>query len=66
MTTMITEVYKAFVEAGTPEQTAREAAEAIASHDGRLNSLDSNIKLLVWMVGFNLTFSAAVLWRLIN
>ena len=39
MTTMIAEVYRAFVKAGVPEQDAMAAAEALACMDARLQDV---------------------------
>ncbi len=69
MATMISEVYRAFIAAGVPEDEARQAAEALSSenlatkHD--VLNIQSQMNLLKWMVGFNLVFSMAILWRLV-
>ncbi|HEY8260927.1 MAG TPA: integrase [Methylosinus sp.] len=56
---MISEVHDAFVSAGTPEEKARKAAEALTSHENRfvkveteLMALHGEIGLLKWMTGF--------------
>lgn len=58
MTTMIAEVYKAFIEAGVSEETARSAAESLANYEDRFNRNDldhaemkADLKLLKWMLG---------------
>lgn len=58
MTTMISEVYDALVEAGASEPKARKASEAIAAYENRfagielkLEKLDGRLTLLTWMVG---------------
>jgi len=63
MATMITEVYDAFLKAGTPEPEARKAAEA-ATYDPRLAKMESRVDQLTWMVGFNLALTMAVLLKL--
>jgi hypothetical protein len=59
MSTMITEVYEAFISAGAPEDKAKAAAKAVAEHDSRFNRIDSDLALvkaemvvLKWMLGF--------------
>jgi hypothetical protein len=64
MTTMISEVYDAFLAAGTPEDKARAAASAIAAYDQRFARIEGDLSLLKWMVGFNLAVTVAVLFKL--
>lgn len=64
MTTMISEVYDAFLAAGTPEDKARAAAAAVAAYDQRFAKIEGDLSLLKWMVGFNLAVTAAVLLKL--
>ncbi len=59
MSTMITEVYEAFISAGAPEDKAKAAAKAVAEYDSRFNRIDSDLALvkaemvvLKWMLGF--------------
>ncbi len=77
MATMISEVYKAFIVAGVPEDDAREAAEALSAENlatksdlqrlgTRFDSVAAQVNLLRWMVGFNLAFTMAVLWKLLS
>ena len=62
MTTMIAEVYRAFVKAGVPEQDAMAAAEALAAEnlatkkdidEARLDihRLDKKMAIVQWMLG---------------
>ena len=62
MTTMISEVYRAFVKAGVPEQDAMEAAEALTAenlatkkdiNEARLDihRLDKKMAVVQWMLG---------------
>jgi hypothetical protein len=60
MTTMISEVYDAFLAAGTPEDKAR----AAAAYDQRFAKIEGDLSLLKWMVGFNLALTVAVLFKL--
>jgi hypothetical protein len=51
MTTMIAEVYDAFLAAGTPEDKARAAARAIADYESRFSRIEADLLLLKWMTG---------------
>jgi hypothetical protein len=51
MTTMISEVYDAFISAGADEEKARKAAEAVAEHEQRFDHIDKELLLLKWMMG---------------
>ena len=64
MSMMISEVYDAFIAAGTPEDKAKKAAEAIANYESRFNRIDTQLILLKWMVGFNLAFTMAIVYKL--
>lgn len=71
VSTMISEVYDAFIAAGTPEDKARKAAEALADYDDRFSRLDgavvkvqSELVLLRWMTGFCIALNVAILIRL--
>jgi hypothetical protein len=68
---MISEVYDAFVSAGTPDDKARKAAEALANYDagfdrpeGEILKLQAELGLVKWMVGFGIALNAAILARL--
>ena len=60
MSTMITEVYEAFKEAGASETKSQKAAEAIADYENRFVKIESDLGLLKWMVGFNLAASPGI------
>jgi hypothetical protein len=67
---MISEVYDAFIAAGTPEDKARKAAETLANYDNRFSRIDgailkveSELLLLKWMVGFAIALNVAILAR---
>ena len=51
MTTMIAEVYDAFLAAGTPEDKARAAARAIADYESRFSRIGADLLVLKWMTG---------------
>jgi hypothetical protein len=68
---MISEVYDAFIAAGTPEDKARKAAETLANYDNRFSRIDSEVLkvqselvLVKWMVGFGIALNVAILTRL--
>ena len=73
MSTMISEVYDAFKEAGVSEEKARKAAEAIAGYENRFAKIDERfaimdgrLVLLQWMLGFNLAMTLAILWKVFS
>ncbi len=51
MTTMIAEVYDAFLAAGTPEDKARAAGRAIADYESRFGRIEADLLVLKWMTG---------------
>lgn len=61
---MITEVYDAFLAAGAPADKAAKAAEAVASYDNRLNKIETELTVIKWMLGANLTLTTAVIVKL--
>ena len=52
MSTMISEVYDALIEAGASQDKARKAAEALANYESRFSRVDADLLLLKWMTGF--------------
>jgi hypothetical protein len=57
MTTMVTEVYDALIDAGATEEKSRKAAEAVAAYETRFASLelkmeriDGRLTLIQWML----------------
>ena len=66
MSTMITVIYEAFVDAGASESKAKAAAEALANYESRFSKLDANLLLVKWMIGFNLAFTMAILWKVFS
>lgn len=70
MSTMITEVYDAFIAAGTPEDKAKAAAKALADYESRFNRIDQDmaqvkaeILVLKWMTGFVLAGVASLVLK---
>ncbi|MXZ75713.1 MAG: integrase [Gemmatimonadetes bacterium] len=51
MPVMLSKTYVALVAAGAPEAVASEAAEVIADFERRLSSMQSDIKLIKWILG---------------
>ena len=66
MSIMIAEVYEAFLDSGASESKAKAAAEALAGYEGSFSKLESGQMLLRWMVGFNLAFTMAILWKVFS
>ena len=75
MTTMISELYEALVDAGATEQKAKEAAEALSAENlatkkdidevrGHIHKLELNMAVLKWMVGATLTGVAAIIVKI--
>jgi hypothetical protein len=62
--TMISEVYDAFLAAGTPEDKARKAAEAMANYNDRFARIEAELLVLKWMVGFGAVLTLAAVARL--
>ena len=51
MAIMLSKTYEALKAAGAPDDKAREAAEEIAAYDNRLANIESDVRLLKWMMG---------------
>ena len=66
MTTMIAEVYDAFKSAGADDDKALAAASAIADYQRDIAELKGDVKLIKWIVGFNLAFSVTVLFLIVR
>lgn len=63
MSAMLSKTYDALKAAGAPEEQARAAAEEIAAYENRVTSVESDLRLLKWMVGANFAVSIAILLR---
>ena len=73
MTTMIAEVYDAFIEAGASEEKTRKAAVAIASYDDRFNRIDvalaeikGSLRLMQWQLLAVWVIGAPSVWLLLR
>ena len=64
MTFMVSEVYDALVAAGSPEEKARKAAEALTKNEDRLAKIEAELLLIKWMMGFVLAFQVAIAGKL--
>jgi hypothetical protein len=71
---IIEQLYDALLEGGTSEAKAREAARAVADFEtkihaleGRLQDVQSDVRLLKWVViGFNTPMLAAILFKIFS
>lgn len=59
MTTMITEIYDALIEAGTSEEKARKAAESLAEDKRKIVRMEV-------LVGVNISLTLGCLWGIIR
>ena len=66
MALMLSKTYDALKAAGAPDDKAREAAEEIAGFEDRLPNIESDVKLLKWIGGFNVAMSMAILALLLR
>ena len=63
MALMLSKVYDALRSAqGVSEEQAKEAAAELAEHENRFARLESDMRLLKWMIAFNLAGTVTVLW----
>ncbi len=58
---MISEVYDAFVSAGTPDDKARKAAEAMATYERDIAGIKTELAVLKWMLALVLATTVPVL-----
>jgi len=67
MSTLIIEVYEAFLSAGVPEDKARAAAKAMADDQsatkGDIAKLDKEIAIVKWMLGVVIAGVTALLLK---
>lgn len=66
MAPMLSKTYDALGAAGAPDDKAREAAEEIAGFEDRVTPVESDLKLLKRMVGFNLAMSMVIVALLLR
>ena len=64
---MIIEVYEAFIAAGVPGEAAKKATQALSSESlatkADMQKIEANQLLLKSMLGFNLAFTMAIVWK---
>lgn len=63
---MPSKTYDALRVAGAPDDKAGEAAEEFAGFEDRPTTVTSDLKLLKWMVGFNLAMSMVIVALLLR
>lgn len=66
MKMMIAELYDALLEGGTSEEKARAAASAIADYKDDIEAVKADLKLLKWMLGFNMAFTMSIVWKIFS
>ena len=59
MPLMLGALYDALRAANVPDDIARKAAEEVASYEGRLAGIESDARLLKWMVGTHIALTVA-------
>ena len=53
-------------QAGLPDDQAGAMAAALGEELTEYLATKADLRLVQWMVGFNLAFSAAILWRIVD
>lgn len=68
MSKMIAEVYEALRAAGAPDEKAKEAAKVMAElgQEERLARIESDTKLIKWMMGVLVTMNIGIILMLIK
>jgi hypothetical protein len=64
MAIMMGKLYAALRAANVPDKEAIDAAEEVATFETRISEINANLRLLNWMVGFNLAISVAIATKL--
>jgi hypothetical protein len=57
---------EALLDAGASQDKANKASEELASYETRLAGIETKLAVLMWMVGFNLAMTAAMLWHVLK
>jgi hypothetical protein len=63
MPLMLGALYRALREAEVVEEHARLAAEEVAAYESRLQTVESKLTLLTWMVGALLIMVSGLFWQ---
>ena len=66
MALMLAEVYDALKEAGTSEEKARKAAEAVAAYDNRLAAIERKLEVHTYMLSTIIIIGLGILWRVLR
>ena len=66
MSLMAGNLYDALKNAGADEELARKAAQEAASYDNELSEIKNEMKLMKWMITFNLGLTGAVFFILLK
>jgi hypothetical protein len=64
MTTLQSEVFEAFRSIDVPEDKAIKAATALSKRDDEVSSLQADMLVLKWMLGFVLAFQLGIFAKL--
>ncbi len=60
MTTIVKEVYDAFISAGVEPEMAEKASSALIEHRTELEDVKRDLLLLKWMVGYLVAISTSI------
>jgi hypothetical protein len=64
MAMMMGNLYSALKQAGADDDNARKAAEEVATYDARMNTIESRLPVLTWMVDTNVALTLAIVGKL--
>jgi hypothetical protein len=64
MAMMMGNLYSALKQAGADDDNARKAAEEVATYDARMNTIESRLCVLTWMVDTNVALTLAIVGKL--
>jgi hypothetical protein len=64
MAMMMGHLYSALKQAGADEESAKRAAEEVATYDARMNTIENRLSVLTWMVGTNVALTLAIVGKL--
>ncbi|NOQ13673.1 MAG: integrase [Methyloprofundus sp.] len=65
MTTIVKEVYDAFISAGVDPEMAEKASSALIEHRTELEDVKRDLLLLKWMVGYIVAISTSVALKML-
>lgn len=60
---MMEKLYDALRAANAPDDKARAAAVEAANFDDRIHKIEADLTMMKWMLGFNITMTAAILLK---